>query len=183
MPLSEEELRLLEQMERALVEEDPKLASTLRGTAFRRSARRRAIIAGVCFLVGVAVLMTGAVAQITVVGIAGFVVMLLSATIALTAMRGQAASGSARPAHGSPPQPRLHRHRWRPSQPASPPHPQPLLLHGADGGALAAAPRERRVLSETRSRIARWWSSKTRDRGTSRDRRSRPVERRLDRPR
>ena len=46
MPLSEEELRLLEQMERALVEEDPKLASTLRGTAFRRTARRRAILAG-----------------------------------------------------------------------------------------------------------------------------------------
>ena len=63
MPLSEEELRLLEQMERALVEEDPKLASTLRGTAFRRSARRRAIVAGACFVVGVAVLMTGAVAQ------------------------------------------------------------------------------------------------------------------------
>ena len=42
MPLSEEELRLLEQMERALVEEDPKLASTLRGTSLRRSARRRA---------------------------------------------------------------------------------------------------------------------------------------------
>ena len=35
MPLSEEELRLLEQMERALVEEDPKFASTLRGTAMR----------------------------------------------------------------------------------------------------------------------------------------------------
>ena len=48
MPLSEEELRLLEQMERALVEEDPKLASTLRGTSLRRSARRRAIVAGVC---------------------------------------------------------------------------------------------------------------------------------------
>ena len=43
MPLSEEELRLLEQMERALVEEDPKFASTLRGTSLRRSARRRAI--------------------------------------------------------------------------------------------------------------------------------------------
>ena len=69
MPLSEEELRLLEQMERALVEEDPKLASTLRGTAFRRSARRRAILAGVCFVAGVAVLMTGAVASITVLGI------------------------------------------------------------------------------------------------------------------
>ena len=88
MPLSEEELRLLEQMERALVEEDPKLASTLRGTAFRRSARRRAILAGVCFVAGVAVLMTGAVASSTVLGIVGFVIMLGSATIALTSMRG-----------------------------------------------------------------------------------------------
>ena len=89
MPLSEEELRLLEQMERALVEEDPKLASTLRGTAFRRAARRRAVLAGACFVLGVVVLMTGAVASITVVGIIGFVIMLASATIALTAMRGQ----------------------------------------------------------------------------------------------
>jgi hypothetical protein len=95
VPLSEEELRLLEQMERALVEEDPKLASTLRGTAFRRAARRRAIVAGVCFVLGVVVLMTGAVAQITPVGIAGFVIMLGSATIALTAMRGQ--SGASAP--------------------------------------------------------------------------------------
>ncbi|HEU5035987.1 MAG TPA: DUF3040 domain-containing protein [Nocardioides sp.] len=104
MPLSEEELRLLEQMERALVEEDPKLASTLRGTAFRRSARRRAIVAGVCFVVGVVVLMTGAVAQITPVGIVGFVIMLVSATVALTALRGQQASGpdprSGHPSHG-----------------------------------------------------------------------------------
>ena len=93
MPLSEEELRLLEQMERALVEEDPKLASTLRGTAFRRSARRRAVVAGACFVVGVVVLMTGAVAQITPVGIVGFVIMLVSATVALTALRGQQAAG------------------------------------------------------------------------------------------
>ena len=46
VPLSEEELRLLEQMERALVEEDPKFASTLRGTSLRSIARRRAIVAG-----------------------------------------------------------------------------------------------------------------------------------------
>ena len=91
MPLSEEELRLLEQMERALVAEDPKLASTLRGTAFRRSARRRAIFAGVCFVLGVGVLMTGAVARITTVGIIGFVIMLVSATVGLAAMRGQRA--------------------------------------------------------------------------------------------
>lgn len=96
MPLSEEELRLLEQMERALVQEDPKLASTLRGTAFRRSARRRAIIAGVVFVLGVGLLMTGAITQLYLVGIAGFVVMLGSATVALTAIRGQQAASDPR---------------------------------------------------------------------------------------
>jgi hypothetical protein len=105
VPLSEEELRLLEQMERALVEEDPKLASTLRGTSLRRSARRRAIIAAVCFVLGIAVLMTGAIARIPAVGIAGFVIMLGSATVAVAAVRGQqGASAEPRstghPAHG-----------------------------------------------------------------------------------
>ena len=93
MPLSEEELRLLEQMERALVEEDPKFASTLRGTSLRSMARRRAIIAGVCFVLGVAVMMTGVVAKLIVVGIIGFLVMLASATLGLTALRGQRAAG------------------------------------------------------------------------------------------
>lgn len=90
MPLSEEELRLLEQMERALVEEDPKFASTLRGTSFRRASRRKAIWAGAAFVVGIIVLMTGAVMRITPVGIAGFVIMLASATFGLTVLRGHA---------------------------------------------------------------------------------------------
>ncbi|MGH3333757.1 MAG: DUF3040 domain-containing protein [Nocardioidaceae bacterium] len=92
MPLSEEELRLLEQMERALVAEDPKFASALRGTTLRRNARRRSFIAGGAFLVGVAVLMTGAVTQKTLVGIVGFVVMLVSAYIALISWKGQNAT-------------------------------------------------------------------------------------------
>ena len=89
MPLSEEELRLLEQMERALVEEDPKFASTLRGTTLRTTARRRAVLAGACFLVGIVMLMAGAVSEMIWLGIAGFVVMLASATFGLTALRGQ----------------------------------------------------------------------------------------------
>jgi hypothetical protein len=93
VPLSDEELRLLEQMERALVEEDPKLASTLRGTSLRRSARRRAILAGLVFAVGIAVLMTGAITQLWPVGIVGFVIMLGSATVALGSIRGQQAAG------------------------------------------------------------------------------------------
>ncbi|HQR25779.1 MAG TPA: DUF3040 domain-containing protein [Nocardioides sp.] len=102
MPLSEEELRLLEQMERALVQEDPKFASTLRGTSLGRVARRRAIVAGVCFLVGIAVLMGGVIFELTLLGIAGFVVMLASATIGLAAWRSRGAVAEPRAAgpHG-----------------------------------------------------------------------------------
>jgi hypothetical protein len=104
VPLSEEELRLLEQMERALVEEDPKLASTLRGTTMRRHARRQLVAAVVCFVVGIAVLMTGAVLQLTPVGIVGFVVMLGSAYVGLSAWRGQspASAYEQRPVSQSP---------------------------------------------------------------------------------
>ncbi|NYG57985.1 hypothetical protein BJ980_000908 [Nocardioides daedukensis] len=100
MPLSEEELRLLEQMERALVEEDPKFASTLRGTSFRRAARRRAIISGVVFVVGVAILMSGAIFAFIPLGIAGFVVMLASATYLLVNLRGGNAPAATEKATG-----------------------------------------------------------------------------------
>ncbi len=89
MPLSEEELRLLEQMERALVADDPKLASTMRGTKLRASARRRAVIAAAVFVLGIVLLMTGAVSQVIWIGIVGFVVMLGSAYVALTSWNGQ----------------------------------------------------------------------------------------------
>lgn len=89
MPLSEEELRLLEQMERALAAEDPKFVSTIQGHTLERTARIRAVVAGVVFLGGVALLLGGAMAQRTWLGILGFVVMLASAVIGLTAWRGR----------------------------------------------------------------------------------------------
>ena len=92
MPLSEEELRLLEQMERALAAEDPKLASTMRGSKFRHRQRRRAYAAAAVFVLGVVVLMAGAIASQTIVGIVGFVLMLGAAYVALTSWRGQSAS-------------------------------------------------------------------------------------------
>lgn len=92
MPLSEEELRLLEQMERALVAEDPKFASTLRGTRIRQHARRQMIAGVVVFIVGVVLLMAGAVMRITPLGIVGFVVMLASAYVALSSWRGQSSA-------------------------------------------------------------------------------------------
>lgn len=92
MELSEEELRLLEQMERALVEEDPKLASTLRGTSFQRAARRRMILGGAILVVGIGLLVVAVLLELsavlqTVLGVAGFVVMLGGAILALTSAR------------------------------------------------------------------------------------------------
>jgi len=90
--LSEEELRLLEQMERALVEEDPKLASTLRGTSIARTARRRMIAGGAIVLAGIGFLIVAVLLDLssvlqTVVGVVGFVVMLGGAILALTSSR------------------------------------------------------------------------------------------------
>ena len=89
MPLSEEELRLLEQMEQALAQEDPKFVSTLRGSSLERAARLRTIAAGVAFALGIAMLMGGAISQQTWLGILGFVVMLASATFGLASWRGR----------------------------------------------------------------------------------------------
>jgi DUF3040 family protein len=89
VPLSEEELRLLEQMEQALAQEDPKFVSTLRGSTLERVARVRTIAAVGVFVVGVVMLMGGAMAQQTWLGILGFVVMLGSATVGLAAWRGR----------------------------------------------------------------------------------------------
>jgi hypothetical protein len=97
VPLSEEELRLLEQMERALVAEDPKLASALRGTTLRRHARRRMLAGALVFVVGIAVLMTGAITQLTIVGIVGFVVMLGSAYLMLVSWRGSSQAAAEPP--------------------------------------------------------------------------------------
>jgi VIT1/CCC1 family predicted Fe2+/Mn2+ transporter len=90
--LSEEELRMLEQMERALVEEDPKLASTLRGTSFQRAARRRMILGGAILLGGIGLLIVAVLLDLTAVlqtitGVLGFVVMLAGAILALTSAR------------------------------------------------------------------------------------------------
>ncbi|HEX4189774.1 MAG TPA: DUF3040 domain-containing protein [Marmoricola sp.] len=88
MPLSEEELRLLEQMERALAAEDPKFVSALQGRTLRRVARMRSLAAGAVFLGGIALMMTGAMTAQIWLGILGFVVMLASAMVGLAAWRG-----------------------------------------------------------------------------------------------
>ncbi|SHL84662.1 DUF3040 domain-containing protein [Actinacidiphila paucisporea] len=87
MPLSEHEQRMLEQMERALYAEDPKFASALEGTGLRTFTRRRVYLAVAGFLVGVALLMGGMIAKLVWVGVAGFLVMLICAVLAVTGWR------------------------------------------------------------------------------------------------
>ncbi|HEX8509559.1 MAG TPA: DUF3040 domain-containing protein [Propionibacteriaceae bacterium] len=82
MALSEEEQRLLDQMEAALAAEDPKLVHALRGTGTRRVHRRRAAIAGVGFFVGLALLITG-MSTTWFVSVLGFVVMVAAAVTAI----------------------------------------------------------------------------------------------------
>lgn len=87
MPLSEHEQRMLEQMERALYAEDPKFATALEGSRLRTYTRRRVYQAVVGFLVGIALLMAGMVAQQIWVSVVGFLVMLGCAVLAVTGWR------------------------------------------------------------------------------------------------
>ncbi|MDQ0990390.1 DUF3040 domain-containing protein [Streptomyces sp. V3I7] len=87
MPLSEHEQRMLEQMERALYAEDPKFATALEGNGLRTHTRRRVYQAGAGFLVGIALLMAGMVAQQIWVSVVGFLVMLGCAVLAVTGWR------------------------------------------------------------------------------------------------
>lgn len=87
MPLSEHEQRMLEQMERALYAEDPKFASALEGNGLRTYTRRRVYQAVAGFLVGIALLMAGMVAQLIWVSVVGFLVMLGCAVLAVTGWR------------------------------------------------------------------------------------------------
>ncbi|GAB3623401.1 spore wall synthesis complex protein [Mariniluteicoccus endophyticus] len=84
MALSEEERRLLEQMEAALAAEDPKFAHALRGGASnRRLRRRRAALAGLGFVLGAVMLVAG-IQTHWVVSVLGFVAMLASTVVAIT---------------------------------------------------------------------------------------------------
>ncbi|MGV9310926.1 DUF3040 domain-containing protein [Streptomyces sp. NPDC003691] len=87
MPLSEHEQRMLEQMERALYAEDPKFATALEGSGLRTYTRRRVYQATAGFLVGIALLMAGMVAQQIWISVVGFLVMLGCAALAVTGWR------------------------------------------------------------------------------------------------
>ncbi len=82
MALSEQERKLLEQLEASLIADDPKLAETLRGTGHVRIHRKRATVAGLGFVVGLLVLVLGVQIH-PAVSILGFIIMLASAIVGI----------------------------------------------------------------------------------------------------
>lgn len=92
MPLSEHEQRLLDQIERALYQEDPKFASTVRSTDLRTHMKRRLRRAAFVFGVGIVVMLGGLVSNMPPVGIGGFVLMVAALALALSSWKRLGAS-------------------------------------------------------------------------------------------
>jgi hypothetical protein len=79
MPLSEHERRLLAQMEEALAADDPRLVSAMSGTS---GVSRNRLGLGVALLIaGLATLFGGLIAQITIVGLGGFLIALTGSVL------------------------------------------------------------------------------------------------------
>jgi len=86
MPLSEQEQRLLDEMERNLYQNDADFVATVGGA--RGRTNYRGIILGVILvLVGIAVLLVGVGTSLLLVGVLGFAVMFAGVIIALTPTR------------------------------------------------------------------------------------------------
>lgn len=77
MPLSEDEERILSEIEQGLYAEDPALAHQVGRTTLYRHALRSIRIAGAGFLLGLAVLIGGLATQVWI-SFLGFVVMLVA---------------------------------------------------------------------------------------------------------
>lgn len=120
MPLSEHEQRLLDQIERALYQEDPKFVSTVKSTDLRTHMRRRLRRAAFVLVLGFGILLAGLIAfeglTSTVVGVAGFVVMVGALLLAMTAWKRLQPGGADLHAVGSPEQPARPRSAGKPSK-------------------------------------------------------------------
>ena len=100
MALSDRERRLLAEMEAALATDDPRLQSTLAGSAtstltqsLTRGGSGSALVGFVIVLAGIGTLFGGLIAQITLLGIAGFILALAGLLTVLRALSGKKVSG------------------------------------------------------------------------------------------
>ena len=100
VPLSEHEQRLLEQIERALVDDDPKFASSVRSGDRRGKARRKLQLGFLLFVVGMAALIGGAMIPSVPLGALGFLVAF--GGLALAVLNYRSATGVVEAGPGGP---------------------------------------------------------------------------------
>ncbi|HEY6799846.1 MAG TPA: DUF3040 domain-containing protein [Agromyces sp.] len=92
MPLSEQEQRLLEEMERNLYRNDADFVHAVGGVRGRRP-NYRAIVLGILLAVaGVGALIAGVALQLLIIGIVGFALMFAGVLLAITPSRRGAAA-------------------------------------------------------------------------------------------
>lgn len=84
MPLSEYEQRMLEQMERQLRSDDPKLADTLGN---RRARGSRVLLGTLALIVGIGLLVGGVALRLEFLGVIGFLAMFGGVWIAVSKPR------------------------------------------------------------------------------------------------
>ena len=86
MPLSDREKRLLEEMEAALLTEDPRLVSALSSKAPVSPSRNRILAGAGLILLGLITLFGGLISQVTPIGILGFVIALSGVITAISSI-------------------------------------------------------------------------------------------------
>jgi hypothetical protein len=88
MPLSEREEKLLAQMEKAMMADDPRLVSTLTG-APTKSSRRNLGLAVVLFFAGFAAVFGGVFSKIYPISWVGFLICLTGLSILASGLKGK----------------------------------------------------------------------------------------------
>lgn len=100
MPLSEQEQRLLDEMERNLYQNDADFVATV-GVGRGRVNYRGIVLGAILFVVGIVVLLAGVGTQNSVVGVLGFAVMFAGVFVAATPSRRSAFARRPAPTQGT----------------------------------------------------------------------------------
>lgn len=96
MPLSEQEQRLLEEMERNLYRNDADFVHAVGGVRGRRPDYRAIVLGVLLAVAGVGALIAGVALQVLIVGVIGFALMFAGVLVAITP--GKRGAGSPAPA-------------------------------------------------------------------------------------
>lgn len=92
MPLSEQEQRLLEEMERNLYRNDADFVHAVGGVRGRRPNYRSIVVGVLLAVAGVGALIAGVALQLLIIGVVGFALMFAGVLVALSPGKSGAAS-------------------------------------------------------------------------------------------